>query len=114
MRGEWAGAEYRGNLTLATRFIEQELGMPFQEFCAARLPDGRKIGNVPELVMAFSNKGRETFGDSAFANTDVAQKFEDRKKFIENIRDTDFPRYEREFAKEMNSIIETELKRSKK
>lgn len=114
LRSEWVGAEYKGNMSLAKRFVEDRFGIPFNELSEARLPNGQKIGNNPDIMMRLSDLGRDNFGDAAFANSDVAQKYEDRKKFIEHVRDNDFDRYEREFAKEYRQMIEDDLKRSKK
>lgn len=113
LRSEWAGVEYKGNINLATRFIEDQFGMPFKEFSSARLPDGRRLGNIPEFIAKLSEQGRNTYGDAAFANSDVQSKHENRMKEIEKIRDTNFELYEKEYAKEYLGLLETDLKRKK-
>lgn len=114
LRKEWAPAEFKGNRNLATRFIEDQFGMPYNVYSEARLPDGRRLGDIPDHIMKLADRGRETYGDAVFANSDVATKHDDRRKFIEKIRDTDFDLYEREYAKELREIIEVDLKRKKK
>jgi hypothetical protein len=113
IRAEWSPAEFKGNLALAQRYIEDQYGLPYKEFANARLVDGRRIGDIPEFVMKLSERGRETYGDAVFANSDVASKHENRIKEIEKIRDTDFDKYEKEYAKEYRELLEKELKRKK-
>lgn len=114
LRKEWVGPEYKGNLNLAKRFVEDHLGLNYQEYAGLRLPDGRMLGNVPELMMKLADAGRNTYGDAVFANSDVLTRHESRKAEITKIRNTDFDRYVNEgLDKEMRQIIELELKRKK-
>lgn len=109
---EWARAEYKGNMSLAGRFFESgPLGKFWHDL---RDPTGRKLGSNPELVKWASEQGRNMFGDSVFANSDVAQKHDDRKKEIETIMNTDIRRYRAEkLDVEYAGILEKEALRKK-
>ena len=111
LRDEWAPGEFKANLTLAKRFAGAIPGVG-DAWAEARLPDGRKLGNVPEFVTWAADMGRQKFGDVTFANSDSEARHNSRKSEIEKIRQTDFARYEREgLDKEMRGIIEKEMKR---
>lgn len=121
LREQWARDEYKGNLALANRFwdgVGIEVKLPngkVGNIAEARLPDGRKLGSIPEFVMWSSDRGRDFFGDVVFSSGDAETKFNNRKAEIEKIRNADFERYEAEgLDKEYRQIIETELKRAKR
>jgi hypothetical protein len=114
LRKEWVGAEFRGNIALAKRFIEDEFGVPYKEFCDARLPNGSRLGDMPDFIMRLSDAGRASFGDSSYENSDAANHRASRKAEIEKVRDTDFDRYERELSKEYREILEDEMKSAKR
>lgn len=112
LRQNWARDEYKPGLTLAKRFWEAS---GVEGLAEARLPDGRKLGNIAEFIMWSSDQGRERFGDVVFSSGDAETKFNNRKAEIEKIRDTDFARYESEgLDKEMRQILEKELARNKR
>jgi len=114
LRDAWSRDEFKGNLTLAKRFIAEAGGIG-DEWMEARLPDGRLIGSIPEFVQWASDRGRETYGDVVFASSDSEAKHASRRAEIEKIRDTDFARYEDEgLDREMRAIIEKDLKRAKR
>lgn len=112
LREAWSRDEYKGNLTLAKRFMASagEIGDAWTE---ARLPDGRRLGDIASFVQWASDQGRNAFGDVVFSSSDAEAKHASRKAEIEKIRDTDFDRYEREFSKEYREILEREQKRGK-
>jgi hypothetical protein len=113
LRQSWGNGEYKGNLTLARRFVESIPGVG-AAWSEARLADGRRIGDIPEFMEWASDQGRSTFGDAAFASSDSEARHDNRKAEIEKIMNTDFPRYEREgLDKEMAQILEREAKRRK-
>ena len=114
LRKEWSGGEYKTNLNLGKRFIESIPGVG-EQWTEARMPNGRRLGDIPEFVKWASDMGREQFGDLAFATGDAERKHVARKEEIEKIRNTDFERYEREgLDKEYRKIIEKELARPKR
>jgi hypothetical protein len=80
----------------------------------ARLPDGRRLGDIPSFVQWASDQGRNSFGDVVFSSSDAEAKHTSRRAEIEKIRDTDFDRYEREFAAEYREILEKDLARGKR
>ncbi len=113
LRSEWAGGEYRANLTLGHRFMEQIPGVG-KDWMEARLPDGRRLGDVAEVVKWASDMGREQFGDAAFATDDSAARHNNRKAEIEGIMKSDIRRYWAEgLNKEYAEILEREEKRRK-
>lgn len=114
LREAWSRDEYKGNLTLARRFMASagEIGESWSE---ARLPDGRRLGDVPSFVQWASDQGRNTFGDVAFSSGDAETRHNNRRAEIEKIRDTDFERYENEgLNKELLELIDKDLKRGKR
>lgn len=109
------GRDYRPNMQLAKRFMEtfgEDIGSSWTE---ARLPDGRRLGDIPEFVNQAVDHGRAMFGDVSFATPDGEAAHNNRKAEIEKIRDTDFARYEREgLDKELTEITEKELARDRR
>ncbi|SDH08369.1 hypothetical protein SAMN04487974_12032 [Pelagibacterium luteolum] len=107
------GREYRANSQLAKDFIASIPGVG-DSWGEARMPDGRRLGDNPDFIRWAVEQGRLTFGDSAFANADAEAKHNSRKAEIEQIRNTDFERYESEgLDKEMRTILEKEEKRKR-
>lgn len=114
LRDVWSRDEYKGNLSLAKRFMASagDIGDAWTE---ARLPDGRRLGDIASFVQWASDMGRNQFGDTVFASADSESKHNSRKAEIEKVRDTDFDRYEREgLDREYHGILEKELKRTKR
>jgi hypothetical protein len=113
LRDVWSRDEYKGNRMLAKRFMESagEIGGVWTE---ARLPDGRRLGDIASFVQWASDQGRNSFGDVVFSSSDAETKHASRKAEIEKIRDTDFGLYERDYAKEYRAILEKELARNKR
>lgn len=114
LRSEWAGGEYRANLTLGHRFMEQIPGVG-KDWMEARMPDGRRLGDVAEVVKWASDMGREQFGDVAFASSDSAARHEGRKAELEKLMSEDIDKYyESGGSKEYAEILEREQKRARK
>lgn len=70
LRAEW-GPEYRPTMTLAGRFLDAELGDLKPAILSARLPDGRKLGNVPEAVKFFAKMAAEADGGIGLVRGDA-------------------------------------------
>jgi hypothetical protein len=114
LRDVWSRDEFKGNRMLAKRFMESagEIGDAWTE---ARLPDGRRLGDIASFVQWASDQGRNAFGDVVFSSSDAETKHASRKAEIEKIRDTDFDRYEKEgLDKELLVLIDKDLKRGKR
>lgn len=113
LRDTWSRDEYKGNMTLAKRFWEST-GIP--DLSEARLPDGRKIGNLAEFITFSSDRGREAFGDVVFSSSDSEQRHNNRRDEIEKIRNTDFDAYDNDpkMKAEYQGIIDRDLQRTKK
>lgn len=113
LRQEWARGEFKANMELARRFVEDIPGIG-ENWSEARLPDGRRIGDIPEFVMWASDMGRSRFGDATFANSDSERRHMARKQEIEQIMKTDIDRYYAEkLDVEYAEILEREVKRRK-
>lgn len=111
LRDNWSRDEFKGNLTLAKRFIGDAGGIG-DAWTEARLSDGRKLGSIAEFVMWASDRGREQFGDVTFASADAEARHTGRKAEIEKIMKSDINRYWAEgLDKEMTQIVEREQKR---
>lgn len=114
LRKDWAHGEYKANLTIAKRFVESIPGVG-ENWSEARMPNGRRLGDIPAFVAWAADMGREKFGDVAFATPDGESRHNSRKAEIEKIRDTDFNRYESEgLDKEYRKIIERDLARARR
>lgn len=112
LREAWSRDEYKGNITLAKRFWESS---GVEGLSEARLPDGRRLGDIPGFVQFSSDQGRSAFGDVVFASTDAESKHASRKTEIETIMKTDIDRYYSEgLDKEYSTIMEREQKRARK
>jgi hypothetical protein len=113
LRETWGNAEFKGNLTLASRFVEAIPGVG-KGWAEARLPDGRRIGDIAEFMEWASDQGRATFGDVTFATSDSEARHNNRKAELEQILKTDSARYWREgLDKEYGEILQKEEKRRK-
>lgn len=113
LRQEWPRGEYKANLTLASRYVESIPGVG-KEWTEYRGPDGRRLGDNPEFIIAMADRGRETFGDSVFASPDAESRHNSRKAEIEAVLTTDRNKYyEDGLDKEYQRIIEAETKRRK-
>lgn len=114
LRKDWAHGEYKSNTTIAKRFVESIPGVG-EAWSEARMPNGRRLGDIPEFVSWAADMGREKFGDVVFANSDSESKHTARREEIEKIRNEDFDRYEREgLDKEYRKIIERDLSKAKR
>lgn len=113
LRESWGNAEYKGNLTLAAKYVESVPGVG-KDWAEARLPGGKRLGDIPEFMEWASDQGREKFGDLTFATSDSDARHTNRKAELEQILKTDSQRYWREgLDKEYGEILQKEEKRRK-
>lgn len=109
LRSEW-GSDFRANSTLAKRYGEKVFpGIPWTE---ARLPDGRRMGDIPDMVRALADAGRAEFGDVSFASGDAANKTMARKQELETMMAEDRAKYmaDPKLGKEYEAIMDAEIK----
>lgn len=91
LRQEW-GAEFRQNKALAEMAAEKLT--PGINWFRARLPDGRMLSNIPEVVRTFARLGKEEFTDVHFAGETNTKVTENRMSEIKNMMaDTKSPYY---------------------
>lgn len=64
LRQEW-GSEFRANAELARAAAEKLT--PGVNWFEARLPDGRRLGDIPGVVRTYAQLGKDQFGDVSFA-----------------------------------------------
>lgn len=113
LRKNWSHAEYKSNMTLGRRFLDSIPGLG-ADWAEARLPNGRRLGDVPDFVMWASDMGRDKFGDVTFATADSEARHMAEKDEIERIMKTDFERYIREgWDKKYAAILEKEVARKR-
>lgn len=113
LRKEWAHGEYKANLTLAIRFLQSipEVGASWSE---ARLPDGRRLGDIPAFIQWASDQGRGEFGDATFASSDAERRHTARKDELERLMREDIDKYYESGAdKEYVEILERETRRKR-
>lgn len=79
LRTEW-GKEFRSNSALALQYAQQST--PGVNWFEARLPDGRLLGSVPEIIRQFADLGKARFGDTLFAGGEASKRTEDRMSEI--------------------------------
>lgn len=109
----WSPAEYRGNMNLAKRFLD-ESPIGSMGWAGLRGPDGRLLGSNADFMKWASDQGRGMFGDADFANSDTTARHEGRLKEIQGILKTDRARYFREgLDKEFAELLQKEEKRKK-
>lgn len=112
LRDEW-GPDFRPNSKLAKAVMDAIApGMNLQE---ARLPNGRRVGDVPELVKALAEKGREFFGDAAFAGGAATKATEDREAELKKMMTDDIDKWHAnpKLAKELDEIRTAREKRGR-
>lgn len=111
LRKDWAHGEFKANLTLAKRFASEIPGVG-ASWGEARMPDGRRVGDIPEFVAWMADQGRERYGDVTFASSDTAQRHSARKDEIEKVMKTNIDQYyEQGMDKEYAQILDRETRR---
>jgi len=71
LRGEW-GPDYTRNYTAAQRFAKEVV--PNADLFEARLPDGRKIGNAPEMLKSLFELGVAKYGHGTLVGEEQTAK----------------------------------------
>jgi hypothetical protein len=113
LRSEW-GPEYRANVKMLARYAEQTPGAG-ASILEARLPDGRRLGEVPEFVKDLVERARDHYGDSSFIAGDGGSSMNNRKAEIEKVMKSDINRYRSEgLDKEYRTILEAEQRSNKR
>lgn len=112
LRTEW-GSDFKAQREIARRFGEEAI--PGVNWFQARLPDGRALGNIPEVVKGLAKLGLAEYGDVAFAGGEKANATENRIKDLKNIMDTDIDRWNREPAlrKEYGDLLAAQDRRNR-
>ena len=107
LRKDWGG-EYKANLQLGAQFVSGIPGVG-KDWTDARMPDGRRLGDIPEFVSWAADMGRGEFGDPVFATSDSIERHNSRKAEIEGIMKADINRYYKEgLDREYSEILQRE------
>lgn len=109
------GPEFKANNTMAREMVKklgEESGAG--DWFAARLPDGRMLGNVPGFVQIMAQMGKREFGDEAFAGDANSSQTKSRKEELLNIMKTDIRRWNSsdDLRAELFKINEAEARRN--
>jgi hypothetical protein len=113
LRKDWAHGEFKANLTLGKRFMESIPGIG-ASWTEARLPDGRRLGDIAEFVAWSADMGRERFGDSVFASPDAESRHSNRLQEIEALMKSNYQEYlHKGLQDEHMKLLERESKRRK-
>jgi len=75
----------------------------------ARLPDGRRLINVPGIAMMLANISRERYGETAMIPSSERANLDTRENEIRQIMRTDISRYYRE-KNSQGQTLEAELR----
>jgi hypothetical protein len=109
------GPEFKANNNLAREMVKklgEESGAG--DWFAARMPDGRMLGNVPGFVQLMAQMGKREFGDEAFAGDANSSQTKSRKEELLNIMKTDIRRWNEsdDLRAELFKINEAEARRN--
>lgn len=107
LRAEW-GNEFRNNVMMnkshVTKIFGEEVGAAFFD---ARLPNGQRLGNVPEISKAINNWARSEGGDVLYdAGGATANSIDGRIAEIETMMRTDMNKYTSAVAEEYGKLLE--------
>lgn len=113
---DW-GQGFRPNLKMNAAFLDKELGNELtDQFMEARLPDGRKLMNMPEFAKLINKMARGEGGDIIDPGYGGVPggSVDGRIAEIQKIMNTDFGRYRREgLDAELTKLLETQERRGK-
>ena len=96
LRADW-GADYRKNITLNARFMQDRLGDGWLSFVTARTPEGMRLADDPKFnrfinQMARAEGGTVLEAGEAVAGLNVQARIDEIRK----IMSTDYPKYKRD------------------
>lgn len=107
LRKDWAGGEYRQNMSLAKAWLERSGIGP--DWAGARLPDGRTLASMPEFIRWASDMGRQNL-DETTINGDAQAKATTRQAELREMQIKDPDKYwSKEIQAEERALIEREL-----
>lgn len=108
LRAEW-GSDFKPNRTIAKTYADEVVPGLFN----ARLPDGRMVGNSPEMVRGLAQLGRLHYGDVSFAGGEQATASENRMAELKKIMDTDIDKWNAspDLRSEYGKLLEASSKR---
>jgi hypothetical protein len=116
------GRDYKANVELANRFLQEELGKYMKadevtELMGKRFADGTAFGEYPGLVKMFVAQAKEWAGDGAMIVADVGSgglgDIETKIKAIEALRLTDMKEYQRR-EPELDTLLAAQARMAKK
>jgi len=110
LRAEFGG-EYRSTMTLTGRFLDAEFGELKGEVLNARLSDGRRLGNVPEIIKHFAKMAAEADGGIGLIRGDAtsAKDIESRLAELQSMASSPDPDKSAQYWSEKIQTEEREL-----
>lgn len=106
LRADW-GRDFRVNLQMNMAHLEKEFGADLADaILLARTPDGRRLADSPEFSKAINKWARSQGSDIMLdGEGGPAKSVAGRIAEIKKIMDTDFGRYQAEFAGEYSNLL---------
>lgn len=110
LRSEW-GSDFKSNREIARRYGEE--AFPGVNLFAARLPDGRLVGNIPDVVKGLAKLGLAEYGDVTFAGGEKANAAESRMAELKKVMDTQWDTWQanQSMRDEYWKLVEADAKR---
>ena len=107
LRVEW-GAEYRSNIALNAKFMEDKLGDGWQQVIMARQPDGARLADNIQFAKLLNAAARAEGGTTLESgDTVIGKSAEARIEEIRTVMQSDYGRYKTEgLDKEYAKLIE--------
>ncbi len=107
LRVDW-GADYKKNIVLNARFMQDKLGDGWQSFVTARTPEGVRLADDPKFNRFINQMARAEGGSVLQAGeTTAGQNVQARIEEIRKIISTDYSKYKREgLDVEYNKLLE--------
>lgn len=110
LREEWT-SNYRGNMDFAISTAKNILGEKYggASIFDARLPNGMKLGSIPEFVQGMHKAGLAIYGDGSLVGDEAVKASGARKAEIQQIMKTNFDEYiSKGLDKEYDQILAAE------
>ena len=96
LRVDW-GADYKKNIALNARFMQDKLGDGWQSFVTARTPEGLRLADDPKFNKFINQMARSEGGTVLqTGETAAAHNVQARIEEIRKVMSTDYSKYKRE------------------
>lgn len=111
LRAEWQ-RDFKANMMANVAYLEKSLGEDMTDaLMGARLPDGRRLMNLPEVAKWINGMARASDFNFEAGEGGAVSSIEGRWKDIQKIMQTDYARYQREKLGDEFSRLSAELEK---